>query len=134
MLDKTTVSILHKTIRDKKLLDEDGISILKDSAERIRLSLGKPTDLSEIEADCRQIIYIRNKIKSQKQDTELYSLKIEIDDLFHAINKYKLVTISATKDIESWKKIDINSQIDIAEIAYRLEQDLQILLNDIKNR
>lgn len=131
--ERFTISTFHRNIREKNYLDKEAIQDLKNAVQRIRLLIDNETDTRHLTEDCRTIKYIYTKLSKQKQDTDLHSLKDEIGDLFNKINRYKLESIGNEKN-QKWQKFDVSHKRDIGEIVYRLEMDLESLLNDIKNR
>lgn len=132
--EKFRISTFHRNIREKKFLDQDGVTKLKNAVQNIRLFIDDQIEIDSINTACEDIIYIYHKLKNQKQDTELYSLKNEIDDIFSKINQYNLPSIAHDKDIERWKKIDSSVKQTIGSMAYTLEQDLDSLIKDIEKR
>lgn len=132
--EKFRISTFHKSIREKNFLDQDAITKLKDAVQRVRLFTDDQIDIDSLYYNCIDIKYIYSKLKDQKQDTELYSLKNEIGDIFDKINKYKLESIGAAKDTKKWEQIDPSHKEEIRIIAYSLEQDLDSLIKDVEER
>lgn len=132
--EKFRISTFHKNIREKNFLDQDAIAKLKDAVQKVRLFSDNQIDIDSLYDDCRDIKYIYRKLRNQKQDTELYSLKNEIGDIFDKINKHNLESIGAAKDTKKWEQIDPSQKEEIRIIAYSLEQDLKSLIKDVEER
>ena len=130
--EKFRESVLLKNIRDKKYLDMEGIKDLKSYVVIVRLVVDGKKDIDQLSGNCRGIKYIRDKLKNQKKDTELYSLKYEIDDVFNVVNKFELESIGRNMDSQKWEKITDEDKEIIGKKLFTLEKELEALLKDVR--
>ncbi|TQR88740.1 hypothetical protein [Staphylococcus saprophyticus] len=130
--EKYRESVVRKDMRDKKYLDREGIEELNSAVLIVRLFVDDQKNMEQLSEKCRAIKYTYEKLKKQKQDTELYSLEYEIRNVFNVINKFKLESIGRNMDEEKWEQIKDKDKKVIGEKLYTLEKELGILLEDVR--
>lgn len=124
--------LYNKEKRDKKYLDKEGIEDLKKAVSYILKFSDSLEDINHLRNHCRTVKYIYDKLRNKNQETELDSLKENIKSFLNLLNKYKLETIGASKNMDEWDKIDIKIKSEIGLKAFSLEKDLERLLSEIK--
>ncbi|MES3714448.1 hypothetical protein ABC762_13255 [Staphylococcus ureilyticus] len=124
--------MLRKNMRDKKYLDMEGIEDLKSAVSIVRLFVDGEKNMDQLSEKCRAIKYIYDKLKNQKQDTELYSLKYEIDDVFSVVNEFNLESIGRNRDDQKWEQIRDEDKEVIGRKLFTLEKELETLLKDVR--
>lgn len=129
--EKFRESIVRKDFRDKKYLNRDAISELEPAVLDVILVIKGDKDIDNLSDSCGTIKYIYRKLIKQKQDTELYSVKSEMRELFNVINKYKLESIGREQRYEEWKGISEDKKQEILGKADELSRELKMLLEDI---
>lgn len=130
--EKFRESVIRRDMRDKKYLDREGIEDLKSAVSSVRLFVDDNKDMDQLSEKCRAIKYIYDKLNNQKQDTELYSLKYEIDGVFSVVNKFKLESIGRNMDEEKWEQIEDKDKEVIGRKLFALEQELERLLKEVR--
>ncbi|MCJ0958748.1 hypothetical protein [Mammaliicoccus sciuri] len=129
--EKFRESIVRKDFRDKRYLNRDAISELEPAVSDVILVIKGDKDIDKLSDSCGTIKYIYRKLTKQKQDTELYSVKPEMRELFNVINKYKLESIGREQRYEEWKGISEDKKQEILGKADELSRELKRLLEDI---
>ncbi|SFX83987.1 hypothetical protein [Staphylococcus hominis] len=128
--DKVSESVILKNIGTKRYLEGDGTNQLIRALEDLLSVMDDKEDISYLKESCRDIKFIHNTLKSQKQDTLLSSLDEEIRDVFSDINKLKLESIGKNNDIGKWKKIEEKEKESLIEKVYYLKKQLSYLFSD----
>lgn len=130
--EKFKESVLRKNLRDRKYLDMEGIEDLNSYVSIVLLVVDGKKDIDQLSENCRGIKYIYNKLKIQKQDTELYALKYELEKVVDVVSRFNLESIGRNLDSEKWEKIIDEDKEVIGRKLYTLEQDLKALLKDLR--
>lgn len=124
--------LYNKEKREKNYLDKEGIEDLKVSVSYILKFSEDSEDITHLSKHCRTVKYIYDKLRNKNQETELDSLREDIKSLINLLNRHKLETIGASKNMDKWNKIDIEIKSGIGKKAFYLEKDLESLLSEIK--
>lgn len=130
--EKFKESVFRKNLRDRKYLDMEGIEDLNSSVSIVLSVVDGKKDIDQLSENCRGIKYIYGKLKIQKQDTELYALKYELENVVDVVNRFNLESIGRNLDSEKWEKIKDDDKEVIGRKLYTLEQDLKALLKDLR--
>jgi len=111
----------HKSIRDQKYLDKEGIEELGLSLVNIKVCIinGKVEGLAE---NSSTVVHIHRSLKKHEEDAILKAYSNYIKKLFNLINTHGLISIGLNKDYKKMSGISRKNKLKIWEAADELER------------